>query len=174
MKSLRSVILLSIADGIEWIVIWCGKLCSVITLLVALAITYEVVKRYFFDAPTIWVTESSVFGCAILYVIGAAWTAQEGRHVRIELVYGHLSLRGKAIADIIGFMFFALYMGMMLWAALPYAHRSWELRETTAGLWDPPIYPIKIVLAVGMALLLLQAIPKLIRDLHVVIRGQPA
>ena len=159
---------------IDRIVVLSGKTCSVLTLLVALAIVYEIVLRYLFNRPTPWVSESSAFGCAVVYVIGGAWTSHAGRHVRIELLYGRFSARGQAIADLIGFVFFALYMGMMLWASVRYAWESVELRETAGTLWDPPVYPIKIALVLGIVLLLMQGVAKFIRDLNLVLRSKPA
>jgi TRAP-type mannitol/chloroaromatic compound transport system permease small subunit len=157
---------------IDRFIIRTGKLFSLLTLLVVFVVVYEILMRYIFHAPTLWASESMVFGCALVYVMGAAWTAHEGKHVKIELVYGRLSARGRAIADAVSFLFFALYLGMMLWASLQYAWDSLEVRETSGSPWNPPIYPFKIALAAGIFLLLLQGVGKLIRDLHVAIRGE--
>ena len=157
---------------IDRLVILTGKLFSVFTLLVVFVVVTEVVMRYVFHAPTLWASESMVFGCALVYVMGAAWTAHEGRHVRIELVYGRLSARGRAIADASSFVFFALYLGMLLWASVRYAWDSIAVGETSGSPWDPPVFPFKIALAVGIFLLLLQGVGKLIKDLRFAIWGE--
>jgi TRAP-type mannitol/chloroaromatic compound transport system permease small subunit len=46
------------------------------------------------------------------------------------------------------------------------------VRETSGSAWDPPVYPLKVALAFGVALLLLQGIAKFIRDLHLAVKGK--
>jgi len=157
---------------IDRLVTWMGKLFSVVTLLVVFVVVTEIVMRYLFHAPTLWASESMVFGCALVYVMGAAWTAHEGRHVKIELLYGRLSVKGRAIADACTFLFFALYLGLLFWASIQYALDSLSVGETSGSPWDPPVYPFKIALAVGILLLLLQGAGKLVKDLRFAIGGE--
>ena len=159
-------------SAIDRIVIWTGKVFSVLTLVVAFVVVYEIVMRYVFRAPTLWASESMVFGCALVYVMGEAWTALDGKHVRIEVLYGRLSARGRAVTDLVTFFFFALYLGMMFWASCRFAWDSLRLRETGGSPWDPPTYPFKIALAFGVLLLLVRGTGKFIRDLHFAIRGR--
>jgi TRAP-type mannitol/chloroaromatic compound transport system permease small subunit len=133
---------------------------------------FEVVMRYLFHRPTVWATESIIFGCAFVYVIGAAWTMLTNRHVKIDLVYEKISLRGQKFLDFITFFFFALYIGFMLWVGFNYAWESFQLGETTGSNWSPPIYPVKIAFVIGVFLLLLQGIAKAICDIYFVITGK--
>ena len=113
-----------------------------------------------------------VFGCALVYVIGGAWTLYEKKHVKIDLVYSRLTYKNRVLMDLITFFFFALYIGMLTWASFIYAEESVKLRETSGSPWDPPIYPIKIALFLGVLLLLLQGISKFIKDLYFLIKGK--
>ena len=160
--------LLSALDALS---AWVGKVGSWLILLVVFFVIYEILMRYLFHLPTLWVTESMVFGCGVSYVLGAAWALQENRHVKIDLLYGRLTVRQRAVMDSITYFFFALYLGVFLWAASKYTWQSVRLGETTGSAWDPPVYPIKIALVVGVSLLLLQGTAKLIRDLHMAIKG---
>ena len=161
--------LLSIIDALS---IWTGKAASWLILLVVIFIIYEILMRYVFHLPTLWVSESMVFGCGVTYVLGAGWALLDHRHVKIDLIYGRFTPRQRAIIDSITFVFFALYLGFFLWAVSKYAWQSVLVRETAGSAWDPPVYPIKVALLVGVALLLLQGIAKLIRDLHLAIKGR--
>ena len=73
--------------------------------------------------------------------------------------------------DCITFSFFALYLGVFLWASGKYAGRSIGLLETSGSAWDPPVYPLKVALVIGVLLLLLQGTAKFIRDLHLALKG---
>ncbi|MBW2094779.1 MAG: TRAP transporter small permease subunit [Deltaproteobacteria bacterium] len=160
--------LLSFIDALS---IWTGKTSGWLIFIVVFFIIYEVLSRYIFHHPTLWVTESVVFGCGLSYVLGAAWALQDNRHVKIDMIYDRLNSRRRAIMDSITFVFFALYLGVLLWATTKYAWHSVLLRETSGSAWDPVIYPIKMALPIGVALLLLQGIAKFIRDLHRAIKG---
>jgi TRAP-type mannitol/chloroaromatic compound transport system permease small subunit len=63
-------------------------------------------------------------------------------------------------------------MGMLLWAASRYAWESFLLRETLASTWAPAVYPLKIALAVGVAMLILQGTANFLRDLYLAIQGR--
>jgi TRAP-type mannitol/chloroaromatic compound transport system permease small subunit len=151
---------------------WTGKASSFLTLLVSGLVMYEVILRHFFHLPTLWGNESTIFGCAVLYVLGGAWTLSEDVHVRIDLVYGKLSTRQKSIIDAVTYLFFALYMIMLFFASAKYAWKSFLVREGTSSPWNPPIYPIKIALVIGVFLLFLQGSVKFIRDLYFSLTGK--
>ncbi len=156
---------------IETLSIWSGKAASWLILVVVCFIIYEILMRYVFHLPTLWVSESMVFGSGLTYVLGAAWALQDNRHVKIDLVYGRLTPRQRAVVDSFTFVFFALYLVVFLWACMEYAMRSVSVRETSGSAWDPPVYPIKIALAVGVCLLLMQGVAKLIRDIYFAVKG---
>jgi TRAP-type mannitol/chloroaromatic compound transport system permease small subunit len=149
-----------------------GKITAFIMIPALFCISFEVVSRYVFTLPTVWASELVIYFCAILYILGAAWTLQVGRHVKIDMLWGRLSERGRRILDVLTFPFFALYMSMMLWVGFKFAMDSIALKETSGTPWDPPIYPIKIIFVIGAGMLLVQGAAKLIRDFHFVWTGK--
>lgn len=161
--------ILALIDAIST---WTGKAVSILSLFTAVIITYEIVARELFNSPTTWAAESTVFACAILYLLGGAWTLLQDGHVRVDLLHNRFSPRTKAIVEVVTFVPFALYIGVMLWATTKYAMQSVELRETTMTPWNPPIYPIKIVMVVALVLLLLQQTAKVVRDLYFIVKGE--
>jgi len=161
--------IIRIIDGIS---VWTGKVLSLLFLFVVFVIIYEVIMRYCFSRPTLWAYETMTMSCAFTYVLGAAWVLKERKHVHVEVVWERLSPRKRAILDSFTFLFFLLYMGMLLWAASKYAWESYLLRETMASTWAPPVYPLKIALAVGVAMLILQGTANFLRDLYLAIQGR--
>lgn len=161
--------IITFIDGLnEWI----GKTVSFIMLPVTIIVCYEVIMRYFFHMPTIWASEAMVFGCGYLYVLGAAWTMKENRHVKIDFLWEKLSPRGRRIMDCFTFAFFFLYMVMMLWVGSKFAWESIKLSESSGTPWNPPVYPLKIAFVVGVTMLLLQGSTIFIRNLYFVIKGE--
>ncbi len=161
-----------ILDCLDQLSIIVGKASSYLVVVAVLVCAYEVLARYLFTRPTTWGNEAMVFACGYFYVLGAAWCMQAGRHVRIDMLYTHLSPRVQRLMDCLTFPAFVLYMGAMLWVGGKFASESLRLLETSGTPWDPPVYPMKIAFVVGTALLLLQGTGKFVRDLHFAIMGK--
>jgi len=157
---------------IDRVNIWLGRSTGFLCFFVAAAIVFEVIVRHFFHRPTVWANESTIFAACILYMLAGAWAIIEDRHVRIDLLYSGFSERKRALVDCLTYPFFALYVIVMLWASYHYAWESIQLRETTMSPWNPPIYPMKIVMTVGLFLILLQGTVKLIRNIRFLINGK--
>jgi len=150
---------------------WIGKAVSILSLVVAFIIAYEIFVRQVLVKPTVWVSEATVFGCGLLYLLGGAWTLRQDGHVRVDMLYHGLTRRGKAIIDCATYFAFLLYIVVMIWAAWQYMLQSIAVHETTMSPWDPPIWPLKIALVVSLIMLLLQQTAKFVRDLYYVMQG---
>jgi TRAP-type mannitol/chloroaromatic compound transport system permease small subunit len=148
-----------------------GKAVSfLIPLLIAFE-TYEVLSRYAFGHPTIWISELSamLFGAFIL--IGGGYTLYHDSFANMDIVHGMFSKRGKAILDLITFFFFLAFIGVLLWNGWQMAWRSVITLEHDSTEWGPPIYYFKLVMPLGAFLLLLQGISKFLKNLVIVIKG---
>jgi TRAP-type mannitol/chloroaromatic compound transport system permease small subunit len=159
-------------SAIDSISIWTGKISSVLIFIVVFVVLYEVVARYVFRAPTQWGSEAMVMGCAMVYIMAGAWVSHSDKHMKMELLYGRLSAKGKALLDAVTFSFFILYIGMLFWGTAKFSWESILLKETSSSGWNPPVYPLKTALAVGTLLVLLQGVVKFMRDLYFLVKGR--
>ena len=162
----------TILKTIDWVSIWTGKFSSYLTLIAALVVVYEVLMRHFLHLPTLWAAEFTSMACSALYLLGGAWVFYQNKHVNIEMLYEKFSAKSRALADAIGYGFFAVYTGMMTWFSAKFALESIQLHETTSSAWDPIIYPSKSILALGFFILLLQGTAKFVRDVFYLIKGE--
>lgn len=151
---------------------WVGKAVSLLGLFVAVVIAYEILMRSVFGRPTVWASESTVFACGLIYLLGGAWTLLEDKHVRIDMLYNKLSPKGQALLDCITYLAFSLYILVMLKATWVYMVESVQLRESTTSAWDPPIYPMKMAMTISLILLFLQGTVRMIRNLYFVTTGK--
>ena len=151
---------------------WIGKVVCILSLVVAFIISYEIFVRQVLVKPTVWVSEATVFGCGLLYLLGGAWTLKQDGHVRVDMLYHGLSRRGKAMIDCVTYFAFLLYIIVMIWASWLYMEQSIAVRETTMSPWDPIIWPFKIALVAALVLLLLQQTAKFVRDLYYIAKGE--
>jgi TRAP-type mannitol/chloroaromatic compound transport system permease small subunit len=143
---------------------WSGKVFSFLAVIVVGVITYDVVARYIFNAPTIWGLETQTIVCGIYYVMGGAYTLFLKQHVKIDVVYNHLNTRKQAIVDLITSPLMFMYLGVLVWAGTRLWWTSFVNHETTGSTWSPPVWPLTLSLPVGALLMLLQGLSKFVRD----------
>lgn len=115
-------------------------------------------------------TESTM----VLIVFGALAYAQIQRsHIRVELLYARAGPRGQAVMDVIADLAALFFFSLLLWQAINEAIFSIQLKEATVGLIRFPLYPARVILAAGTALLILRLLIDLIEDLQRVRTGEP-
>jgi len=157
---------------IDAISIWSGNIVSIINPVVMVFVVYEIVMRFVFNTPTIWANEATVYLSALAYLLGGAYSLYYKAHVRVDMLYLKFSPRKRAILDVITFFFTFIYLGSLIWVGSIYSWESIKGLEKTGSPWNPPVYPLKIAIPLGAALLLLQSIANFIRDLTFAIKGQ--
>lgn len=136
------------------------------TLLIAV----EVFLRYILNMPTMWGMPTAQFIFGIISVLAGGYTLLYREHVTMDIVYKRLSVRKRAVMDLFTSIIFFLFAGAMLWKGAEFAWSSILSGETYGQLWNPIIYPFKIMIPVGAFLILLQGLAKFIRDFMLLMR----
>ncbi len=149
-----------------------GQAASFLLAVIIIVITYEVIARYAFNAPTIWANELTVQLLGIIYMIGGAYTLFLKGHVSIDVLYGRLQPRNRAILDLVTSLCFFIFCGVLLWLGIGYASASAVIGETSGTPWNPPVYFLKIAIPLGALLILFQGLAKFIRDFTIVVKGR--
>lgn len=133
--------------------------------------TIEVVGTQILHTPVpgaLELTESTM----VLIVFGALCYAQIRRsHIRVELIYTNTGPRARAVMDVFADLCGLLFFCLLLWQAYNEAIYSLQIGEATVGLIRFPLYPARIILAVGTAMLILQLCLDLITDIRRIIDG---
>jgi len=143
-----------------------------LALPMTLILFYEVVMRYVFNRPTIWVHETSGYFFGALFVLGGAYTLLHNGHVNVEILHVHLPVRARAAVDILTSGVFFLLFGVMFWYGIKLAAISVASLEVSHTVWGPPVYPIKIMVPIGVLFMMLQGFAKLIRDIYMLATGK--
>jgi TRAP-type mannitol/chloroaromatic compound transport system permease small subunit len=108
---------------------------------------------------------------SLVFLLGAAWGLGNGAHVRVDVMYERLSQRTQAIIDLLGTVLFLIpFSIMMLYVSWPPVRNSWAIREASPDPGGLIRYPIKTVILVCFALLLLQGVSEAIKKIDV-LRG---
>lgn len=153
----------------QWINGWIGRTLPPLMLLITVIILYEVVARYVFSAPTLWAHETVQLIFGLYAVLSGGYILNSGGHINVDIIYGRFSKRGRAIADIVTFPFFFIFAGLMLYFGVDFAVYSLRLLEHSGTVWDPPVYPFKLMVPIGALLLLTMGMIKLICDISIAI-----
>src|SRR5262245_42301232 len=69
-----------------------------------LAVSYEVIARYFFNAPTIWVFDVTYMLYGTIFMLGAAYALHKGAHIRTDFFFDTWSTRTKGVIDSIAYL----------------------------------------------------------------------
>ncbi|MFC1990879.1 TRAP transporter small permease subunit [Chloroflexota bacterium] len=149
-----------------------GKFISILAIGVVGVTAAEVVLRYIFNQPTIWATDLNLQLMAAIITVGAGYTLLQKQHVIVDVVVTRFSPRVRAILDLATSSFFFLGIGVMFWRSVIAARESIMMRELMSTIWEPPLYPIRVVMAIGLFLFLLQGTVKFIRDLNIAFTGK--
>jgi TRAP-type mannitol/chloroaromatic compound transport system permease small subunit len=161
-----------VTDAIEWLNVKTGEFVAWWALIAVFAYYYEVVARYVFNSPTNWVHESMFLMFGMQYLLCGAYAYREDQHVRVDVVYSKFSPRGKAIADIVTSVFFFIFIGTMIVTGYRFAADAVNVGEHSFTEWGIQYWPVKLAIPVGAALMLLQGISKLIKDVVFVVRRE--
>lgn len=103
-----------------------------------------------------------MFGAIVL--LGGAYTLKRNEHVRVDLVYGALSPRGRLWVDTFGLTVFLLPAAILLtWMTWPFFLESYFRGEGSPNAGGLLRWPVKLLLPVGFFILTLQGLSELIK-----------
>ncbi|MCB9960215.1 MAG: TRAP transporter small permease subunit [Rhodospirillaceae bacterium] len=119
------------------------------------------------DEPSMWTLEMAQFAMVAYYVLGGPYAIQLGANVRMDLVYGSWTARRKAWFDAFTVTFLIFYLGVLLYGAIDSTAYAFRTGERSYSLWQPYMWPVKVIMCVGFALMLVQSVAELFKDLLV-------
>lgn len=149
-----------------------GTIIGVLVLPMTLILVWEVTLRYGFNSPTRWAHETSEFLYAAHFLLAGAYCLRRGSHVNVGILYNRFPSRVRAIVDLVTWLFFYLFLGVLLWKGLVAGWASVAVMEVTQSAWGPPYWPIKLTIPLAAVLMLLQGLRKTIGNIFLAITGR--
>lgn len=133
-------------------------------------LTFTVVLlRYLFNHSSIFMQESVMYLHATVFMLASAYTLKHNEHVRVDIIYQKLSGRGKALIDLLGTLFLMLPVVIFIaFSSWDYVMRAWHILETSpesSGI--PAVFLLKSLIPVMCALLVIQGIAEILRNVAV-------
>ena len=156
--------ILSISRWIDRINEAVGKTVSWLILAAVLVCSVNAMVRYIANDSSNAYLEIQWYMFSAIFLLASSYTLKKNEHVRIDVITSHLSKRTNAWIDIFGFLFFLLPMTLILVLyATPYALTSIRSQEMSSNAGGLIVWPAKLLIPVGFALLTLQGISELIK-----------
>lgn len=152
-----------------------GWLAGWLIVPITVAVSYEVIARYAFNAPTRWSYEAGYMLYGAQFMLAAAYTLLKGGHIRTDVFYERWSAKTRATIDFVCYLLF-FFPGMLciLYAGAVETRHAWEIGERSGlrvGSVSMPISLLKGIIPLTAALLLLQGVSELIRCARVIRRS---
>ena len=152
-----------VLDAVDSISERAGKAVSLLVFLMMFITAFEVVARYVFNRPTIWVWPINKQIFAVFILIGGVYALRHGAHIRIEMVYSSFPPKFKRFARIVDSLAFLSFMGVLIWQGSWVGWNSIVSSETAGGAFPIPLYPLKLFIPLVAVLFIFQELANLIR-----------
>lgn len=125
-------------------------------------------------SPSLWTLEMAQFIMVGYYILGGPYAIQMGSNVRMDLFYGDFTPRRKAWFDAFTVFFLLVYLGVLLWGGVESTQYAFQYGgERSSSVWRPYLWPIKVIMCIGIVLMLLQALSELFKDIIFLKTGEP-
>lgn len=152
-------------SGVEKVNEKVGKASSYLIFVFMLLMVYEVISRYFFESPTIWVHEICGYLFAAYVALTGGWVLLTKGHVAVDIIYQNFSSRGKRLADIAVSIVGLFMFSILFWQGYKFAWHAIKTHQHSHTIFGPPLWPVKILIPVGALLFLMQLLADLARSI---------
>jgi TRAP-type mannitol/chloroaromatic compound transport system permease small subunit len=158
--------LLKLSGAIDRLNEWVGKLTMWLVLAaVVISAGNAILRKAFNIGSNAWL-EIQWYLFAGVFMLGVGYVMLKNAHVRIDFISGKLSKRTNAIIDAVGIVIFTIPLSLILidlgWPLFYTAWKSGEMSQNAGGLIR---WPALMLIPLGFAILLAQALSELIKRL---------
>ncbi len=158
------------AKKVDTIIHYTGYAVSWLTTMLVIVVCYDVFSRYFLKKSVVAFHELQWHIFSVIFLIGAAYTWKDDKHVRIDYLYARFPLKVKAWINMLGSVVFLVPFSIfIIVTSYDFVRNSFVIGETSpdpGGL--PARYIIKGFIPIGFFLLLLQSTSTIVHSLAVI------
>ena len=151
-----------------------GNIVCWILMPLILAMTYEVIARKLFLAPTIWAYDISRFLYGALFMLGAGYALSKGVHIRADFLYRNFKVKNQGLIDFVLYILF-YFPGLIVFLYMTTGFLQESIVRGERGMdttWMPYMWPIKSCLWFGIVFLLIQGISELFKSYYAMTKGK--
>jgi TRAP-type mannitol/chloroaromatic compound transport system permease small subunit len=156
--------LLAVSRAIDVVNERLGRVANWMILIACLISAGNAMIRYAFDVSSNAWLEVQWYLFAGVVMLGTSYTLRLNEHVRVDILYMHLSERGKEWLDLLGAALFLIPSALIIaWLSWPFFRESWMIQEMSTNAGGLLRWPVKILIPIGFVLLALQGFSEIIK-----------
>ena len=140
-----------------------GYLASALFIAIGFIVSYEVIMRYLFNSPTIWVNEVSRFLQIWATYLALTYSFHKQDFIRITVIYDRLNENGKKILDFISFIFILIFSSFVVYYGWLIVYDSLKVGRTSSTILDVPSFLTELAIPLCFAFLVLRVILEAIK-----------
>ncbi|MFY7959157.1 MAG: TRAP transporter small permease subunit [Elsteraceae bacterium] len=155
---------LAISRLIDWINGQVGKYVSWLILLAVIIAAGNATVRYIFSTSSNAWLEVQWYLFSAVFLLCAGYTLLRNEHVRIDVVTGRFTRRTQVMIELFGTVFFLMPMALIImWLSWPLVVEAYVRHEISGDAGGLLRWPVKLLIPVGFALLVLQGVSQFIK-----------
>jgi len=156
--------LLALSRAIDALTERVGRLVYWLVLIVVLISAANATVRKIFDYSSNAYLEIQWYLFSVIFLFGAGYTLLRNDHVRIDIIQGRLSPRAQNWIDVVGIVLFLMPMSLIImWLSWPLFLDSLARHEVSTNAGGLTIWPARLMVPIGFALLIVQGVSELIK-----------
>ncbi|HTI47804.1 MAG TPA: TRAP transporter small permease subunit [Casimicrobiaceae bacterium] len=156
--------LLALSRAIDALTERVGRVVYWLILVVVIISALNATVRKAFNYSSNAYLEIQWYLFSVIFLFGAGYTLLRNEHVRIDIIAGRLSARTQNWIDVIGIVFFLFPMSIIImWLSWPLFVDSYVRHEVSTNAGGLTIWPARLMVPVGFALLIVQGLSELIK-----------
>ena len=150
---------------IDYLSLGISRVAMLLVAVIVAIMFFEVVMRYAFERPTLWVNEMSLWLGGMIYLLAGVYVMQQRGHIRIFIIYDLVPRSWQRFFDLLSTLLICLFSAAVVYGGYGEARDKFDRWETFGTAWDPPIpATMKPLVLITVVLIAVQAVANLITD----------
>jgi TRAP-type mannitol/chloroaromatic compound transport system permease small subunit len=158
---------IKVGQFIDYLCELLGKIGWVLVIYCTFFGLYDVIMRYAFNKPSLWIGTTIQYAMVLLACVSGAYALKNDAFVKLDVFYANFSPKTKAICDIVTYAFTFIYLYILITKGIQAAQASFATRQVTPTAVPIPLYHLKAIIPAGAFCVLLVATKKLVLDIQI-------
>lgn len=144
-----------------------GIIAALTLVPLILTTTYEVFARYFFNAPTIWAYEIGYMLTGTHFLLGMAYTLQQGQFIRIDIFSQDMTTKTRALIDLCAYSVILPLMMWLMYGLTAYLISGFIRNERSGqSAMNMVVWPFRVIFLIAFTILALQVYAEFMKSLE--------
>lgn len=150
---------------VDMVSIYIGKVAMYSIFALTGLLIYATISRTVFNHPLSWAVEMGEFMFSAYYFLGGAYVILLRGHVRMDVFYSKWKKTTRATTDVFTDICLITYLIILLIGGTGSTIYAIQYQQVKRSVWAPLMWPIKVIIMVGILLVLAQAFSILFKDI---------